>query len=156
MSQKSELLRAILLWPIGILITISFLIGIIPSCTYLSHKYERWNSEQEMITFQNTEVSGMKRKEIEGKKLLAEAEWSKKIQIADAIAKREAAKALAEVEIERAKGVAEANRIIGDSLQGNEGYLRYLWIDKLGKGNQVIYVPTEASLPILEAGKRNQ
>lgn len=36
----------------------------------------------------------------------------------------------------------------------NEGYLRYLWIDKLGAGNQVIYVPTEAGLPILEAGKR--
>ena len=56
----------------------------------------------------------------------------------------------------RAKGVAAANKIIGDSLHGNEAYLRYLWIDGLrehGKGAAVIYVPTEAGLPILEAGR---
>ena len=43
-------------------------------------------------------------------------------------------KALAQAEIERAKGVAEANRIIGDSLKGNESYLRYLWISGLKDG----------------------
>ena len=57
--------------------------------------------------------------------------------------------------MERAKGVAEANRIIGESLKGNESYLRYLWIQNLESGsNSVVYVPTEAGLPILEAGKR--
>jgi hypothetical protein len=51
--------------------------------------------------------------------------------------------------------VAEANRIIGESLKGNESYLRYLWIQNLESGsNSVVYVPTEAGLPILEAGKR--
>ncbi len=59
---------------------------------------------------------------------------------------------LAQAEIERAKGVAEANRIIGDSLKNNDSYLRYLWIDNIhNTSNQIIYIPTEASLPILEA-----
>ena len=66
--------------------------------------------------------------------------------------KQETAKA--EAEVIRARGVAEANRIISDSLKGNESYLRYLWIDKLSDNQNVIYVPTEAGLPILEAGNR--
>ena len=50
--------------------------------------------------------------------------------------------------------MAKANEIIGGSLKGNEEYLRYLWIDNLEKGNNsVIYVPTEAGLPILEANR---
>lgn len=63
-------------------------------------------------------------------------------------------KSLAEAEIIRAKGVAEANRIIGDSLKNNEAYLRYLWIRNLEDGpNQIIYVPTEANLPLLESSR---
>ncbi|MGB3393800.1 MAG: hypothetical protein WA956_12380 [Stenotrophomonas sp.] len=51
--------------------------------------------------------------------------------------------------------MAEANRIIGDSLKGNEGYLRYLYIDALKTTpNQTIYIPTEAGLPILEAQRK--
>lgn len=49
----------------------------------------------------------------------------------------------------------KANEIIGDSLKDNEAYLRWLWIEELSTTqNQVIYVPTESGLPILEAGKR--
>ena len=49
---------------------------------------------------------------------------------------------------------AEANRIIGDSLKNNEAYLRYLWIRNLEDGpNQIIYVPTEANLPLLESSR---
>ena len=57
----------------------------------------------------------------------------------------------------RAKGVAQANQIIGESLKNNESYLRYLWITEVAnnqKGATVVYVPTEANMPILEAGKR--
>lgn len=94
-------------------------------------------------------------REMDGKAELKQAEWNRQIRIREAEAEREAAKALAQAEIERAHGVAEANKIIGDSLKGNEAYLRYLWIDGLQKEhNQVIYVPTEANLPILEAGRR--
>lgn len=91
-------------------------------------------------------------KGLSGKAQLAEAEWNRQILIQEANAKREAAVALADAEIERAKGVAEANRIIGDSLKGNDAYLRYLWIQGLQDGSsEVIYVPTEGQLPILEA-----
>jgi len=82
------------------------------------------------------------------------AEQNRKIKIEEAKAVKEAAALLGEAEVARAKGVAEANKIIGDSLKGNEAYLRYLWIDGLKSNEQqIIYVPTEAGLPILEAGR---
>ena len=117
--------------------------------------------------------------ELNGRAALKEAEWSKQILIEEAKAREAAsllqAKAkvtLAEAEgkakvvrakaegladIERAKAAAEANKIIGASLKNNEEYLRYIWIKGLqdGKGER-IYIPTEAGLPILEAGKARQ
>ena len=94
-------------------------------------------------------------KGLKGQAELKQAEWNRQITIKEAEAKQESAKALALAEVERAKGVAEANKIIGASLKENEEYLRYLWIIGLQDGSsEVIYVPTEAQLPILEAGKR--
>lgn len=92
---------------------------------------------------------------MQGEAELAEAESSKKVAVEAAKAKLESAKMLAEAEVERAKGVAEANKIIGESLSGHEDYLRYLWITGLeAAGNPtVIYVPTEAGLPILESSR---
>jgi len=91
-------------------------------------------------------------KELSGKASLKRAEWDRQIAIKEAMAKMESAKSLAQAEVERAKGVAEANKIIGASLKDNESYLRYLWIQGLQDGSsEVIYIPTEANLPILEA-----
>lgn len=93
---------------------------------------------------------------MEGQAVLAHAQSSREVAVAEAKAKMESAELLAQAEISRAKGVAQANKIIGESLRDNEAYLRYLWIQNLedsSKGNQVIYVPTEAGLPILEAGR---
>lgn len=90
-----------------------------------------------------------------GEARLAEAEHSRQIAVEEARAKRAAAKELAAAEVERARGVAEANRIIGDSLKGNESYLRYLWIMGLHDGSsEIVYIPTEANLPLLEARPR--
>lgn len=90
-----------------------------------------------------------------GEAELARAESNRKIKTLEAKAAEESAKYLAEAEIIRAHGVAKANQIIGDSLKGNEGYLRYLWITSLeSKDKEIIYIPTEANIPILEAGKR--
>ena len=95
------------------------------------------------------------RLDFKGQSTLREAEWTKKVLIEDARARRDAATLLAAAEVERAKGVAQANKIIGESLKQNESYLRYLWIQGLHDGSsEIIYVPTEANLPILEAGKR--
>lgn len=97
--------------------------------------------------------------EMEGKARFAKANQDREIEVRQSLARRDAAKNLADAEVERAKGIAAANKIIGDSLQGNEGYLRWLWIDGLreGKdGNTIVYVPTEAGLPILEADRFKQ
>jgi regulator of protease activity HflC (stomatin/prohibitin superfamily) len=78
------------------------------------------------------------------------------VQVADARARAEAATLLAESEVERAKGVAEANRIIADSITPE--YTTWLYVDQLDEvianGGQIIYIPTEAGIPILEAGGR--
>lgn len=94
---------------------------------------------------------------LKGEAELARATQNRQIKIQEAKAEQESAQMRAAAEVERAKGVAEANKIIGDSLRGNEAYLRYLWIQGLQEGAtpQVVYVPTEAGLPILEAGRTN-
>ena len=61
----------------------------------------------------------------------------------------------AEIAIAKARGVAESNKIIAASI--TETYLRYLWIEGLQKSEkQIVYVPTEANLPIMEAGRLTQ
>ncbi len=92
--------------------------------------------------------------EYSGRAKLIEANQIKQIQVTEAKAKKESATYEAQAEIERAKGVAQANQIIGSSLRGNHEYLMYLYIQTMeNTHNQVIYVPTEGSLPILEAGR---
>lgn len=94
----------------------------------------------------------------EGEALLAHAQYSKEVAVAEAKAKMESASLLAEAEVTRAGGVARANKIIGDSLKENEAYLRYLWVNNLENtsNNAVIYIPTEAGMPIMEAGHRSE
>lgn len=104
------------------------------------------------------------KQDLQGQANLRQQEWEKKILIEQARAENESATlqaeakikqetAKAEAEIIRAGGVAKANTIIADSLKGNESYLRYLWIDKISDNPNVIYVPTEAGLPLLEANR---
>lgn len=96
------------------------------------------------------------RREMSGKAELQEATWNRQIAVEEAQAELESASLLRDAEVVRAGGVAEAIVIIGDSLQNNESYLRYLWIQSLHDSyGEVIYVPTEANLPILEAGRLN-
>ena len=81
-------------------------------------------------------------KGLKGKAALKEAEWDRQIEIKEAEAKFESATHLAKAEVERAKGVAEANQIIGEGLKDNAEYLTYLWIKGLNDGtSEVIYIP---------------
>lgn len=92
---------------------------------------------------------------LSGQAEFKKAEQNRRIVVEAARAKMDAAKFEAQAESIRSIGIANANRIVASSI--TEPYLRYLFIDKLGSdtaGLQVIYVPTEANLPILEAGKR--
>jgi regulator of protease activity HflC (stomatin/prohibitin superfamily) len=87
-----------------------------------------------------------------GKAALMEAESTRQVKVLESKAKKDAAVFDADAEIERAKGVAEANKIIGDSLKDNPRYLQYLYITGLQegseKGNRTIYVPTEGGMPV--------
>jgi regulator of protease activity HflC (stomatin/prohibitin superfamily) len=95
---------------------------------------------------------------LQGQALLAHAQSSKEVAVAEAKAKMESAELLAQAEVARARGVAQANQIIGESLKNNEAYLRYLWINDIGQntGKTVVYVPTDANLPVLEAVRHIQ
>lgn len=87
---------------------------------------------------------------------LYKAGVEKRIKVEEARATKDAAIQLAQAERERAKGVADANKTIAGSITPE--YLRYFYIQQLAEAQQlgasVIYVPTEAGLPILEAGRR--
>ncbi len=90
----------------------------------------------------------------DGEAILAHAQSSREVAVAEAKAKMESASLLAQADTIRAHGVARSNQIIGVSLKNNEAYLHWLWIDNLDKNpNAVIYIPTEANLPILEANR---
>lgn len=127
----------------GIKITLGVLGTLLITCTtigggmYGCPKYDVWQ------------------KGLAGEAELRKAEYSKKVAVEEAKAKLESASMMAQAEVERAKGVAEANKIIGDSLKDNEAYLRYLWILGLSDANgETVYIPTEAGLPILESTRR--
>lgn len=81
------------------------------------------------------------------------AEQDRKIQVLEAQAALESAVLQRQTDEERARGIAEANRIIGNSIT-NE-YLLWRWIEGLHDGSsEVIYIPTEANLPVLEAMRK--
>ena len=91
--------------------------------------------------------------EMSGKAELAKAEQNRQIKIQESKALAESAKFQAEAEITRAKGVAEANKIISDGLKNNEGYLKYLWITGISEKENVatIYIPVGTNgLPIMK------
>ena len=91
------------------------------------------------------------RKEMDGRAQFAEAEQNRKIKIEEAKANLEAEKLNAQAEIERARGAAEAIRIENGSL--TPSYIQYLWVRQQSDLNNktVIYIPTEANLPLLES-----
>lgn len=98
-------------------------------------------------------------KQMKGKAAYEEAVQNRRIRVLEAQAALDAAKLTAQAEIERAKGTNEANRIMSVSLGGPDNYLRWAYIHMLeetaGQGDrQIIYLPTEAGMPILEAGRR--
>lgn len=63
----------------------------------------------------------------------------------------EQAKKDAEIEIARAEGAARAQEIVRSTL--SDSYLQYLWIKTLNENPNVIYVATEANLPIFKSAR---
>lgn len=87
----------------------------------------------------------------DGEAILAHAQSSREVAVAEAKAKMESSSLLSRADTIRAHGIARSNKIIGLSL--TPSYLHWFWIDNIDKSNNVIYVPTEANLPILEANR---
>lgn len=79
------------------------------------------------------------------------AEQNRRIKVEEAKANLEAEKLNAQAEVERAKGAAEAIKIENGSITPT--YIQYLWVrqQNANVNNKIIYIPTEAGLPILEA-----
>lgn len=123
---------------LGALAILALVAGV-PGCAYL---YPQYNVYAERMA---------------GEAEFQRAESNRQIKVREAQAALDAADLTAQAEIKRAEGVAEANKIIAGSLGGPEGYLRWRYIEMLenssANSRDVIYIPTEAGLPILEAGR---
>ena len=105
-------------------------------------KYNVWRSHIAIESAEN-----------HGKAAMAEAEEDRKILIEEAKANLEAQKLNSKAEVERAKGMAEAIEIENGKL--TEMYVHYLWVRNIDKmDGDKIYIPTEANMPILEAGRK--
>ena len=122
-------------WVVLIVTALFLIVGGVGSCMYVLPKYNVW------------------RQEMSGKAEFAKAEQNRKIKIEEAKANLEAEKLNAQAEIERAKGAAEAIRIENGSI--TPAYIQYLWVrqQNANTNNKIIYIPTEAGLPVLEAGR---
>jgi regulator of protease activity HflC (stomatin/prohibitin superfamily) len=97
-------------------------------------------------------------KQMAGKAAYEQAVQDRRIRVLEAQAALDSAQLTAQAEIARARGTNEANRIMAESLGGPDNYLRWAYIDMLketaGKsGRETIYIPTEAGMPLLEAGR---
>lgn len=91
----------------------------------------------------------------DGKAELAQAEQNRQIKTLEAKATLESQELLSQAEVVKAEGIAKANSIISGSI--TEQYLKYKFIEALSSGSHdVIYVPTETNLPILEATRLAQ
>lgn len=85
-----------------------------------------------------------------GEAAFKKAEQDRRIRVEEAQADLDAAELDKQADIIRAEGIAEANEIIGKSITTE--YLQWRWIEGLHDGSsEIIYVPTEANIPILEA-----
>ncbi len=98
-------------------------------------------------------------KQMQGKAAYEQAVQDRRIRVLEAQAALDSAQLTAQAEVARARGTNEANRIMAQSLGGPDNYLRWSYIHMLeetaGKqGREVIYIPPEAGMPILEAGRR--
>lgn len=87
---------------------------------------------------------------------LAQAKFEQQIQIAEAQGRFNAAELNKKAAIVEAEAVAAQINTIGEALQRHDLYLRWQWIKMMEEKpgyRETIYIPTEANLPILEAGR---
>ena len=91
-------------------------------------------------------------RERHGYAMLQEATWTRRIDSVRAYNDVAVARQLAIRDSIRGAGVAAETRAASAGLGGPEGYLQYLWIQKLDSAT-VIYVPTEGNVPLFEIAR---
>lgn len=91
----------------------------------------------------------------QGRADLAQAHQEQQVQVARAQGRVDAAELNKRAAIVEAEAVAEQIKRIGEQLTSHDLYLRWQWIKMMEENENadVIYVPTEANLPILEANR---
>lgn len=137
-SNQSILPTALWGWVLLVLGGALLIIGIIWGLNALADVYGVWAAHKK------------------GQADLARAQNEQQIQVAQAQGRLQAADLNKQAEIIDAEAVSKSVEIIGKALHDNHGYLQWKWIHMMeDTENATIYIPTEASLPILEAGKRN-
>ena len=130
MDEKNSITSAV----IGVFMLVALVVGGIAFLFWVFPTYNVWQQGKS------------------GEAKLREAEYSRQVAVEEAKARLESERFNKDAEIVRAEGVAEANKIVADSI--TEQYIRYLWVKTLdGADKQIIYVPTEANLPLTEAGR---
>ena len=102
------------------------------------------------VMFVGGPLYGVWQQSLSGKAELQKAEYTRKVAVLEAQAKKDSAQQLAEAEIIRAQGVAKANQIIGESLKDNPAYLQYLWITQGEENaNRTVYmIPSNGGAPV--------
>ncbi len=103
-----------------------------------------------LFVFLGGPLYGVWQQSLSGKAELEKAEYTRKVAVLEAQAKKDSAQQLAEAEVIRARGVAQANEIIGESLKDNPAYLQYLWITQGEENaNRTVYmVPSSGGAPV--------
>lgn len=93
----------------------------------------------------------------QGEADLQQAHKEQQIQVSKAQGRLDAAKLNKEAAVIEAEAVSAQIEKIGANLKNHDLYLKWQWIKMMEERpeSSVIYVPTEANLPILEASKRN-
>ena len=115
---------------IGGVIAFFLVVGLIILCMWALPTYSVWSQE------------------MKGRAELARAEQNKQIIMIEAQAILEAEQFNAQSEIVRARGMAEAMQIESGTLTME--YIYYLWVRTMADNKNIVYIPTEAALPILE------
>jgi len=94
----------------------------------------------------------------QGEADLQQAHKEQQIQVSKAQGRLDAAAINKQAAIIEAEAVAAQIEKIGQTLTKHDLYLRWQWIKMMEErpDSSVIYVPTEANLPIMEAGKRRE
>lgn len=100
-------------------------------------------------------VYGVWSSEKSGQADLAAAHFEQQVQVTQANGRLRAAESNKKAAIVEAEAVAAQIKLIGNELKSESLYLRWQWIKMMEEttNHSTIYVPTEASLPILEAGR---